>query len=114
MKEVKAIIQPFLLDRVLDGLHGIEGLPGVTVSEARAVSVEKGHFEQVVKVKLEIMVPDALTEKVTAVIQECAHTGNPGDGGIFIIPVEDTIKIRTGERSSSTDTATPYPSRSNG
>ena len=60
MKEIKAIIQPFLLDRVLDGLHDIEGLPGVTVSEARAVSMERGHYEQIVKMKLEIMVPELL------------------------------------------------------
>jgi nitrogen regulatory protein P-II 1 len=98
MKEIKAVIQPFLLDRVLDGLHEIEGLPGVTVSEARAVSMERGHFDQILKVKLEIMVPDALVAPVVQVIRERAHTGNAGDGGIFVIPVEEAIRIRTGER----------------
>jgi nitrogen regulatory protein P-II 1 len=98
MKEIKAIIQPFLLDRVLDGLHDIEGLPGVTVSEARAVSMERGHYEQIVKMKLEIMVPDRLVASVVEVIRERAHTGNPGDGGIFVIPVEEAIRIRTGEQ----------------
>lgn len=104
MKEIKAIIQPFLLDRVLDALHDIEGLPGVTVSEARAVSMKRGHYEQVVKTKLEIMVADALVESVVQAIQEHAHTGNPGDGGIFVIPIEETVNIRTGERSIDLDT----------
>jgi nitrogen regulatory protein P-II 1 len=98
MKEIKAIIRPFLLDRVLDALHEIDGLPGVIVSEAHAVSVERGHYEQVVKSKLELMVPDALAEVVLQVILKHAHTGNPGDGRIFVIPVEETIRIRTGER----------------
>ncbi len=98
MKEIKAIIQPFLLDRVLDALHEVGGLPGVTVSEARAISTERGHYEQVVKAKLEIIVPDALVETVVRTIQTQAHTGNPGDGGIFIIPVQEAVKIRTGER----------------
>ena len=102
MKEIKAIIQPFMLDRVVDALHGIDGLPGVTVSEARAVSVKPGHYEQVVRVKLEIMVPDRLVEVVIAAIQRHAHTGNTGDGRIFVIPVETTVNIRSGERDDLT------------
>ena len=98
MKEIKAIIQPFRLDRVLDALHEIEGLPGVIVSDARAVSVEHGRYEQVPKTKLEIIVPSALVERVVEAVREHAHTGNPGDGGIFVIPVEDALNIRTGER----------------
>ena len=100
MKEIKAIIQPFLTDRVLDALHEIEGLPGVIVSDARAVSMEHGHYEQVPKTKLEIMVPPALVERVVEAVQKHAHTGNPGDGGIFVIPVEEGINIRTGGRST--------------
>ncbi len=99
MKEIKAIIQPFMLDKVLDALHEIDGLPGVTVSEARAVSLERGHYEQIVKVKLEMMVPEHIVDQVVGTIQSVAHTGNPGDGGIFIIPVESAISIRTGERA---------------
>jgi nitrogen regulatory protein P-II 1 len=98
MKEIKAIIRPFLLDRVLEALHDIEGLPGVIVSEARAVSVERGQYEQVVKTKLEMMVSDALVEPVVQVILTHAHTGNSGDGRVFILPVEETIGIRTGVR----------------
>ena len=97
MKEIKAIIQPFRLEEVLAALHEIEGLPGVTISEARAASVTRGHYEQVVKTKLEIMAPDELVESVVAAIQTSAHTGNPGDGGIFVIPIETAVRIRTGE-----------------
>jgi len=85
------------LDAVLDALHEIEGLPGVTVSEARGVSVRPRHYEQVVKSKLEIMVPDALVEAVVQTIQTHAHTGKPGDGRIFVLPIEQTVRIRTGE-----------------
>ena len=99
MKEIKAIIQPFSLSRVLDALQGVEGLPGITLSDTRAVSAEGGQYEQVVKTKLEIMVPDALADTVVQVIQTVAHTGRPGDGRIFVIPVEETVSISTGERS---------------
>lgn len=102
MKEIKAIIQPFKFDAVLAALHGIDGLPGVTASEVRAVNPQRGGFEQVVKVKLEVMVPDSLVDQVVAAIQAGAHTGNPGDGRIFVIPVEDTVKIRTGLRDGLT------------
>jgi len=101
MKEIKAVIQPFMLDRVLDALHDIEGLPGITISEVRAVSVERGHYEQIVKSKLEVMVPEPLVEVVLNVIQKHAHTGNPGDGRIFVIPIQTAVKIRTGERDEA-------------
>jgi nitrogen regulatory protein P-II 1 len=97
VKEIKAIIQPFRLEEVLAALHEIEGLPGVTISEARAASVTRGHYEQVVKSKLEIMAPDELVETIIGAIQASAHTGNPGDGGIFVIPIEKAVRIRTGE-----------------
>lgn len=100
MKEIKAIIQPFRLIAVLNALHEIEGLPGVTISEARAVSLERAHYEQVIKVKLEIMVPDPLVEAVLSALQKATHTGNPGDGRIFVLPVEQTVRIRTGERET--------------
>lgn len=98
MKEIKAIIQPFRLGPVLEALNRIEGLPGVTVSEARGISVQRGQHAQILKTKLEIMVPDHLLEAVVQAIQASAHTGNVGDGRIFVIPVEDTVKIQTGER----------------
>ena len=108
MKEIKAIIQPFLLSKVVEALKEIEGLPGVTVSDvhgfgrARAVgsrdTVLDGTVEYVKKVKLEIVVSDDLAETVVATIRTKAHTGNPGDGKIFVYAVDDVVRIRTGER----------------
>lgn len=100
MKEIKAIIKPFMLEAVIEALREIKGLPAITISPAHGLSVERGSFDQVVKTKLEIMIPDELVEPVVQTIQKAAHTGNPGDGRIFVIPVETTVKIRTGERDT--------------
>lgn len=97
MKEIKAIIQPFMLNPVLHALHRISGLPAVTVSEVRAIDTGSGRFEQVVKSKLEIMVSDEQAAIVMKTIQTHAHTGKAGDGRVFIIPIEDSVSIRTGE-----------------
>ncbi len=97
MKEVKAIIKPFMLEQVIEALREVKGLPAITISPAHGLSVERGTFDQVVKTKLEIIVPDDLAETVVQTIQKAAHTGNPGDGRIFVIPVEATVKIRTGQ-----------------
>lgn len=108
MKEIKAIIQPFVADRVLDALHQIPEMPGVTLSEVKGFgrrkdpkSRDRENGAEVFgdrKVKLETVVPDSLVEQVTETIARLAHTGNPGDGKIFVIPVWDVLKIRTGER----------------
>lgn len=109
MKEVKAIIRPFLLSKVVEALKQIEGLPGLTVDrDVRGFGKNPiGHdrdkiiddlVEYIPKAKLEVVVPDELVEKVVETIQRHAHTGNPGDGKIFVIPVEEIVKIRTGER----------------
>ncbi len=109
MKEVKAIIRPFLLSKVVEALRQIEGLPGLTVDrDVRGFGrspVEKDRdkivddlVEYIPKAKLEIVVPDELVEKVVMTIQQHARTGNPGDGKIFIISVDDVVKIRTGEQ----------------
>lgn len=100
MKEIKAIIQPFRLEAVMDALRGVEGLPGVTVSVVTGMSAQRGPYESVEKAKLEIMVPDDLVERVVDVVRQAAHTGNPGDGRIFVIPIEQTVKVRTGERDT--------------
>lgn len=100
MKEIKAIIKPFMLERVIEALREIKGLPALTISPAHGLSAERGTFDQVVRTKLEIMIPDDLVEPVVETIQKAAHTGNPGDGRIFVIPVEETVKIRTGERDT--------------
>lgn len=109
MKEIKAIIQPFMLSKVVNALKEIEGLPGVTVDtsvrgfgKGRAAEAHErildDTVEYVPKVKLEIVVPDGLADTVVGVIHKNAHTGNPGDGKIFVYRVEDVVKIRTGER----------------
>lgn len=107
MKEIKAIIQPFLADRVLDALHQLPEIPGISVSEVMgygkrlrtdkpiAVNLTEVFGEK--RIKLEIVVPDRLTDQVVDTISEAAHTGNPGDGKIFVVPVWDVRKIRTGE-----------------
>ncbi len=106
MKEIKAIIRPFKLMDVLTELQEIDGLPGITVSEVRrygkssAKELGNGLMDFVAKVKIELVVPDDLVEKIVSVIRATAHTGNTGDGKIFIISVEDIIKIRTNERGS--------------
>ena len=107
MKEIKAIIQPFMLDAVLEGLHAIEELPGLTVSEVRGYGRTRGRIadatpdqlvQYVKKSKVEAVVPDTLLERVLQIIQDRAHTGNIGDGKIFVYEVVDVVRIRTGER----------------
>jgi len=100
MKEIKAIIKPFRLEEVIHALHQIKGLPAVTISAAHGLSVERGAFDQVAMTKLEIVVPDEQVEQIVAAVQKAAHTGLAGDGRIFVLPVETTVKIRTGERGA--------------
>ncbi|MGV3616679.1 MAG: P-II family nitrogen regulator [Fimbriimonas sp.] len=101
MKEIKAVIQPFKLDAVLEALYDAGGLPSAVISPAQAVDVQRGFHAQVAKVKVEIMVPDARVEEVVLAIASAAHTGNHGDGRIFVIPIEETVLIRTGERGDA-------------
>lgn len=108
MKEIKAIIRPFKLLDVAEALKEIEGLPGVTVSEIRgfgkgraASAKDKVIYEMVEfvpRIQLEVVVDDAMVDEVVKVIQKYAHTGNTGDGKIFVVNVEETVKIRTNER----------------
>ncbi len=98
MKEVKAIIQPFKLDAVLNALHHIGNLPVVVCGEAEVIDTARDMYAPVRMSKLELMVPDDLAEAVVGSIAQAAHTGNPGDGRIFVIPIEDSVVIRTGER----------------
>jgi nitrogen regulatory protein P-II 1 len=107
MKEIKAIIQPFMLRRVCDALRQVEGIPGITVSpvmgwgKARAVGaenpIEKDGCVFAEKVKVEIVVPSALSEKVVSTVVDAARTGNVGDGKVFVTDLSDAVKIRTGE-----------------
>ena len=107
MKKVEAIIKPFKLDEVKEALHEI-GIQGLTVTEAKGFGRQKGHTELyrgaeyvvdfLPKVKIEIVMDDALVERAVEAIQQAAHTGRIGDGKIFVLPVEDAIRIRTGEK----------------
>jgi nitrogen regulatory protein P-II 1 len=107
MKKIEAIIKPFKLDEVKEALQEV-GLQGITVTEAKGFGRQKGHTELyrgaeyvvdfLPKVKIELVLPDDLVEGAVEAIQNSAQTGRIGDGKIFISPVEEAIRIRTGER----------------
>jgi len=107
MKRVEAIIKPFKLEDVKDELNRI-GIKGITVTEVKGFGRQKGHTELyrgaeyivdfLPKIKIEIVIGDDLVEQVVEVIEETARTGKIGDGKIFVTPVEEVIRIRTGER----------------
>ncbi|MCK4776614.1 MAG: P-II family nitrogen regulator [Candidatus Krumholzibacteria bacterium] len=106
MKKIEAFIKPFKLDDVKSALMEI-GIKGITVSEVKGFGRQKGHTELyrgseyhvdfLPKSKLEIIVTDEQADPVVEVIRKVARTGQVGDGKIFILPVEDAIRIRTGE-----------------
>lgn len=110
MKKIEAIIQPFKLNDVKEALNKL-GITGITVSEVRGFGHQKGYTEIyrgtkyvaqfITKVKLEIVTADHLVQDITRTITETARTGQIGDGKIFIFPVEQTIRIRTGERGET-------------
>jgi len=103
VKEIKAIIQPFMLDQALEALRDVPAMPGITISHLQGLGgmQAKGQedlIEPTPKVKLEMVVPDSLVEQVVQTIEAKTHTGNSGDGKIFVLVVEEVIKIRTGQR----------------
>ena len=108
MKEIKAIIRPSKLLDVTEALNEIEGLPGVTVSEikgfgkGRARNANDKIFYEMVefipRIQLEVVVGDEMVDEVVNVIQRHSHTGNTGDGKIFVSTVDEVVKIRTNER----------------
>jgi nitrogen regulatory protein PII len=107
MRLIKAIIKPFKLDEVRHALNDV-GVQGLTVSEVKGYGRQKGHTELyrgaeyvvdlLPKVKVEVVVADELVETVIDAIAQAASTGRIGDGKIFVLAVEDAIRIRTGER----------------
>lgn len=107
MKKVEAIIKPFKLDDVRDALAGL-GIQGMTVTEVKGFGRQKGHTELyrgaeyvvdfIPKIKIEMIIPDDLLQDTVRIIQEHAKTGKIGDGKIFVFPVEDSVRIRTGQR----------------
>jgi nitrogen regulatory protein P-II 1 len=106
VKKVEAIIKPFKLDEVKEALNEI-GVQGITVSEVKGFGRQKGHTELyrgaeyvvdfIPKIKLEIIVSDAILPQVVEAIEKSAKTGRIGDGKIFVTPVEAVVRIRTGE-----------------
>ncbi|MCC6901362.1 MAG: P-II family nitrogen regulator [Polyangiaceae bacterium] len=106
MKKVEAIIKPFKLDEVKEALNEI-GVQGLTVSEVKGFGRQKGHTELyrgaeyvvdfLPKVKLEVIVRDDMAKQVVDTILQAAKTGKIGDGKIFVLPVEEVIRIRTGD-----------------
>ncbi len=110
MKKVEAIIKPFKLDEVKDALNSI-GIHGMTVTEVKGFGRQKGHVEVyrgseyevtfLPKIKLEVVIPDSMIDKVISTIIEKAKTGNIGDGKIFLYSLEDVIRIRTGDKGEA-------------
>jgi nitrogen regulatory protein P-II 1 len=107
MRKVEAVIQPHRLDRVREVLSKA-WVQGLTISEVRGFGRQKGHSELyrgveyavdfLPKVKLEVVIPDGLVPKVIDMIRSTAYTGRIGDGKIFVLPVEEAVRIRTRER----------------
>ena len=110
MKKIEAVIKPFKLDDVKEALNEL-GVVGMTVTEVRGFGRQKGHTELyrgaeyvvdfLPKIKIEILVSDAQAAAVAEAIMTTAKTGRIGDGKIFILPADEAIRIRTGERGES-------------
>jgi nitrogen regulatory protein P-II 1 len=110
MKKIEAIIKPFKLDDVKEALTEI-GVVGMTVTEVRGFGRQKGHTELyrgseytidfLPKVKVEVIVGDHLVDKVVSTIVAAARTGSIGDGKVFVLPLAESIRIRTGETGES-------------
>lgn len=109
MKLIQAIIKPFKMDEVKSALNEI-GIEGITVSEVKGFGRQKGHTELyrgaeyvvdfIPKIKMEIAVSDERVNIVAETIQNAAKTGRIGDGKIFVLPLEEAVRIRTGEKGS--------------
>ena len=110
MKKIEAIIKPFKLDDVKEALTSA-GILGMTVSEVRGFGRQKGHTELyrsseytvdfLPKMKVEVIVPDEQASRVVALITGAAKTGSIGDGKVFVSPIEDAVRIRTGEHGEN-------------
>ncbi len=109
MKKIEAIIKPFKLDAVKEALNEI-GIKGMTISDVKGYGRQKGHKEIyrgaeyvvdfIPKIKIEIVVENDRVEDVIEAIQQAANTGKIGDGKIFVLSVEEAVRVRTGERGS--------------
>ena len=106
MKLITAIIQPFMLTKVMHQLESVGGFPGMTVSDVRGFGREKVQHRHrpgeeatdfVKKVRIDVAAPDALATEIVNVLVGAAHTGNEGDGKVFVFSLESAVRIKTGE-----------------
>ena len=110
MKLLKCVVRPNALEKVKEALSAL-GVMGMTVSEVKGYGRQKGHKEVyrgaeynidfTPKLEIEVVVGDAITERAIEAVKEAANTGNIGDGKIFVVPVEQVVRIRTGEMGES-------------
>ncbi|WP_417917173.1 P-II family nitrogen regulator [Candidatus Electronema sp. JC] len=110
MKKIEAIIKPFKLDDVKHALTGL-GITGMTISEVKGYGRQKGHTEMYrgaeyhvefnPKIKIELVVRADMAEKVVTAIRDAALSGKIGDGKIFVLPVDDVVRVRTGEHGEA-------------
>ncbi len=110
MKKIEAVIKPFKLDDVKAALSEL-GITGMTISEVKGAGRQKGHTEMYrgaeyrvefnPKIKIELVVQTDLVDKVVDVLREAAQSGKIGDGKIFVLPVEQVLRVRTGERDEA-------------
>ena len=114
MKIITAMVQPFMLSKVTSALEEIDSFPGMTVTDVRGFGREKGSHakgaphriiedfvEYVKKARIEIVARDEMTDLIVDTIVRTAHTGNPGDGKVFVWPVERAVRIQTGETNDA-------------
>ena len=114
MKIITAMVQPFMLSKVTSALEDIDKFPGITVTDVRGFGREKGlhahgavhrvmedFVEYIKKVRIEIVAPDEMVTEIVDTIVRVAHTGNPGDGKVFVWTVEQAIRIHTGEKDNA-------------
>ena len=116
MKIITAIVQPFMLRKVTGALEAIDGFPGVTVTDVRGFGREKSahaheemahhptleeFVEFVKKARIEIVARDEMVDEIVTTITRAAHTGNPGDGKVFVWPVDRAVRIQTGEANDA-------------
>jgi len=109
MKKIEAIIKPFKLDDVKEALNEM-GIKGMTISEVKGYGRQKGHKEIyrgaeyvvdfIPKIKLEIITEAEITDQVVECIRQAANSGKIGDGKIFVLPVEEVVRVRTGEKGT--------------
>jgi nitrogen regulatory protein PII len=114
MKIITAMVQPFMLSKVTSALEDVEGFPGMTVTDVRGFGREKGihaqggahrviedFVEYVKKARIEIVAPDEMIQEIVDAIVRVAHTGNAGDGKVFVWPVERAVRIQTGDKDDA-------------